>query len=193
MNRKKIDLLVTSVMCELGSSAVTDDKLEAALAERMHTETHKLTTRLNQVKTHVFLQENVPEEVDELLPFVQQETHHDRTQYIIRMLSMLMLLYSTQQPATTEPPSMPTPPPRPHSHARGNNERLAYKTRANRGQYGGVIGSASQQGSELNEDRVRQGVMLFIVIPTFLLGACHGVSLAFSLAYNTDYITTFRK
>lgn len=113
MTLKDFKRLAMSVLRESGSSVATDDALEAALVVRMQRETHELTTQLERVKEIVFLQEDISDVVDDLLPYVQQETHHGWSQYIIYTLSVLRQLYSTQQSATIEPPPIPTPSPAP--------------------------------------------------------------------------------
>jgi hypothetical protein len=113
MSCKEFRCLVTSVVRELEGSAAKYNQLEAALEERVNNDTQELKTQLEQVKRYIFLAEDVPDELDDLLPFVQQETHRGWLQYIIRTLPKLRQLYSAQQPATAEPPLMPTPPPVP--------------------------------------------------------------------------------
>jgi hypothetical protein len=116
MARKDFELLFTSVLRELGSSAAADGKLEAALAKRMQSETNRLATQLEQVKQDVFLTPYVADELDDLLPYVQRESHHGWSRYIIHTLSTLSKQCPSQQPATDRipypsvSPSAPTQP-----------------------------------------------------------------------------------
>jgi hypothetical protein len=113
MPGKDFKRLVTTVLRKFGGSAITDGAVEAALAECMQQKTYELTSQLERAKRLVFLQDDVPDEVDDLLPFVQQETHHGWSKYIIHTLPKLSQLRYTQQPAKTAPPSLPSPPPGP--------------------------------------------------------------------------------
>tara|TARA_R110002003_G_scaffold1425_1_gene23065 strand:- start:5461 stop:6132 length:672 start_codon:yes stop_codon:yes gene_type:complete len=113
MTRTKFESFATSCLRELGSSAATDETIEAALEKGVQCETQKLTTRLAQVKRDFFLQEDLPDDVDNLLPRIHQESRHGYWQYIIDTLLMLSQLHSTLQPATTGSCSTPTLPPAP--------------------------------------------------------------------------------
>jgi hypothetical protein len=135
ISRTEFDCLVTGVMRELEGSAATNDQLEAALAERVNNETRELKAQLEQVKRDILLPADVADELDNLLPFVQQETHHGWLQYITHTLRMLHQLYSTQQPATSEPAPMPTPPlvptrPRHHTQRATSIQKKRKQSRA---------------------------------------------------------------
>jgi hypothetical protein len=131
MARKDFELLFTRVLRESGSSAAADGTLEAALAERMQSETNRLATQLENVKQDVFLGSYVADEVDDLLPYVLQESHHGWSQYIINTLFMLSKLCSSQQPATARipyPSISPSAPTQPLSPTKQRTPRIQ-KTR----------------------------------------------------------------
>jgi hypothetical protein len=116
MARKDFELLYTSLLRELGSSAAIDSTLEATLAGRMQREIHKVKTQLELAKSKIFLRVDVADEMDDLAPHVQQENHLGWSKYIICTLPVLSQLYSSQQPATTEmplPPNSPRAPTQP--------------------------------------------------------------------------------
>jgi hypothetical protein len=112
MARNDFELLYTSLLRELGSSAAIDGALEAALAERMRCEVQKVTTQLELAKSKVFLRVDIADEMDDLVPHLQQENYLGWSKYITGTLPVLFQMYSSQQPTTTE---MPLPPKSPRA------------------------------------------------------------------------------
>lgn len=106
MSRHNFEDLVAYVVQDPSVSAATEDQLEAVLKERVRRETERLTTQLGSTKREVFLAPSVADEVDNLLPYIQDITVHGCTQYLIKTIPLLQQL--CRQLATQSPKLQPT-------------------------------------------------------------------------------------
>jgi hypothetical protein len=102
IERNDFDQLVVSILRDLPPLATTMGKVEAILAKRLQCDTKQLKTKLEASKREVFLNENIADELDDLLPFIRQETQHSWSKFIINALLLLSQLPSTKPPATTQ-------------------------------------------------------------------------------------------
>ncbi|KAF1840431.1 uncharacterized protein K460DRAFT_208389 [Cucurbitaria berberidis CBS 394.84] len=112
MIREDFDNLVASIWegLELDSSIKSKDKLEAVLADRLQRDTEHLKSLLEDSKREVFLDANIPAEVDELLPCIQQPSWHGCLRFIIQTLPQLSsakqaTILQSPQVASVSPPA----------------------------------------------------------------------------------------
>lgn len=107
ISRLDFEDLVANVMRDLPGAS--DSALEAAVAERLRRDMSHLKKGLEELKRETFLNVSLAEEIDDLMPLLQQDTQHDSMRYTIQTLSMLAQLYSDQPAAAATAPSSTNP------------------------------------------------------------------------------------